>query len=514
MEFLDSIPRWVLELGFVLYAGSVSVLVLLERRRPTTTLALILSMVFLPVLGLVTYLVFSRRRVRRSRQRRRRREIDPLAGTESFANIEALPNDLAPGPRGLVRLAMKSTSAPLRRASAVRLLTTADDARTAVLDAIASATRSVHAEFYIWRDDAAGRAITAALAERAAAGVEVRVLVDQLGSWGLARSHFAAVLDAGGDVAVFGPVRIPIRLGRSRVNFRNHRKILTVDGAIGFVGGLNVGDEYFGSKAETEGWRDLFVRLEGDAVVGLEATFLDDWLVTTGHVVDLEGKRPEATRSLDARVQRLQQRPRAALLQANPFRERMDTPMRSQGPLTQVIPSGPDLPVAGAIAAQFSAAIAAASTRAYIATPYFVPDEPLMLILRTAALRGVEVRLLVPAARHNDSRIVAYASRSYYDELLDVGCRIFEYDAGMLHAKYLIADDVAAIGSANMDVRSFHINYEITAMFYDPEVTRALIEVYEVDLRNATEVHREQRGDLPISQRLLENSARVLSPLL
>ena len=137
-----------------------------------------------------------------------------------------------------------------------------------------------------------------------------------------------------------------------------------------------------------------------------------------------------------------------------------------------------------------------------------------MLILRTAALRGVDVRILVPAPRFNDSRLVAYASRSYYDELLEVGCRIFEYDLGMLHSKYLIADDVAALGSANMDVRSFHINYEITAMFYNEAITQALAEVYETDLARATEVTTASRQDPRLTTRLLENGARVLSPLL
>ncbi len=188
--------------------------------------------------------------------------------------------------------------------------------------------------------------------------------------------------------------------------------------------------------------------------------------------------------------------------------------MRPEGPLTQVIPSGPDLPVTGAISGQFAAAIAAADRRAFIATPYFVPDEPVMLILRTAALRGLDVRILVPTPELNDSRLVAYAARSYYDELLQAGCRIYEYKAGMMHAKYLIADDVCAIGSANMDVRSFHINYEITAMFYDAQVTEDLAEVYAADLRHAEEVRLGDRAEPSVWVRLRENAARVLSPLL
>jgi cardiolipin synthase len=188
--------------------------------------------------------------------------------------------------------------------------------------------------------------------------------------------------------------------------------------------------------------------------------------------------------------------------------------MVSRGPLVQVIPSGPDIPVADAIAAQFSAAIAQAQERAWMATPYFIPDEPLMLILRTAALRGVDVRLLVPHPLRSDNRLVAVASRSYYDDLLEVGCRVYEYEAGMLHAKYLIVDEVAAIGSANMDVRSFYINYEITAMFYDAVVASELAMVFAHDLDRAHEIRATERIALPLHQRMLENFARVLSPLL
>jgi cardiolipin synthase len=328
-------------------------------------------------------------------------------------------------------------------------------------------------------------------------------------------------VQAGGEVAVFGRLRLPVSLGKSRVNFRNHRKIMTVDGTVGFVGGLNVGDEYFGAGRREHGWRDLFVAIEGDAAIGLEATFLEDWLTTTGEVLDLTGRRPERAVGIDARRplprRRWRSRDRTRdqrLREANPFAPLPDQPMRSTGPLVQVIPSGPDVPVASSVAAQFTAAIASAQHRAWMATPYLIPDEAVLLILRTAALRGVDVRVLVPDPRRNDQRLVAYASRSYYDELLEVGCRIYEYEPGMLHAKYLIVDEVAAIGSANMDIRSFHINYEITAMFYDATLTQQLAEMFVTDLQQAREVRASERIALPLMTRLAENAARVLSPLL
>lgn len=521
MQAFFDLPRWILELGFLGYALLVTALVLLERRRPTATLALVLTLVFLPVVGLLAYLLFSRRRVRRRIRQRQRRQIKPFEGTRNIANLEATPLDLSPPQRGLVRLALRTAASPLRRADRVDLLTDSKQAFAAVERAMLDARRTIHLEFYIWRDDETGRRFVEVLTRKAKEGVKVRVLYDHLGSLGLSDDHFAPLRAAGGEVAIFGRLRFPVRLGHSRVNFRNHRKIMTVDGAIGFVGGLNVGDEYFGAGVEEHGWRDLFVQFEGDAVIGLEATFLEDWLATTGQVIDLAGERARAAIGVDARrpaprhhwVGRQRRRERI-LREADPFAPLPDRPMTSGGPLMQVIPSGPDIPVASAVAAQFSASIASARDRAWIATPYLIPDEPLMFILRTTALRGVDVRILVPAPHENDSKLVALASSSYYDELLESGCRIYEYAPGMLHAKYLIVDELAAIGSANMDVRSFHINYEITAMFYDARVTSQLAQVFMSDLEDSREVEAADRLDLPLLTRLAEGAARVMSPLL
>ena len=513
------LPRWFLEVGFVAYAVAVTVIVVLERRKPTATLALILSMIFIPIVGLLVYLLFSRRRVRRRQRKRQRRAIDPLEGTRNMAVLGDLPADLPERQRGLVRLALETAAAPLRRADRVTLLPDASTAYQALLDEIRGAKRCIHMEFYIWKDDRVGREVTRLLTERARDGVEVRVLYDHVGALGLPSEHFSDLRSAGGKVAIFGRLRLPFRMRPARVNFRNHRKIMTVDNQVGFVGGSNIADEYFGEAAEG-GWRDLLVRMEGDAVIGLEATFVEDWLASTGEVFGLAGEKSSKADGIDGRKP-ARKRPwdsnhpgEEALRKANPFTPVPETPIESSGPLVQVIPSGPDLQLASSIQAQFSAAVAAAQSRAWIATPYLIPDEPLMLILRTAALRGVDVRILVPTSEQNDQRLVALASRSYFDELLEVGCQIFEYQPGMLHAKYLIADEVAAIGSANMDVRSFFLNYEITAMFYDARVTEGLARIFEEDLEQAREVTARARIGAPLSSRFAESFARVLSPLL
>lgn len=511
LDTFIELPRWIYEVGFLLYVLVVTAVVVLERRRPTSTLAWLLVLVFLPVLGLLLYFLVGRRRIQRRIRRRELMGISALDGTRNMANLEALPSGLPDPQRGLVALALRTAAAPLRRADRVELLRTPTAAYEALVSAIDSATHCIHLEFYIWEDDEIGRAITARLTERARAGVKVRVLLDHLGSFGTPARHFAELRAAGGQIASFGRLRLLIRpLRRSRINFRNHRKLVTVDGQLGFVGGINIGEEYLGDDDE-ERWRDLQIAIEGDAVVGLEAVFVEDWLTSTGEILDMHGDEAPGTNEIDVRKRRHRSVDRNGI---DPLAPAPDTPVESEGPMMQIIPSGPDLPLMSSVAAQLTAAVASAQQRCWIATPYFIPDEALNLILRTAALRGVDVRMLVPAARHNDQRLTAYASRSYYDALLASGCRIFEYD-GMLHAKYLIADQhVAAIGSANMDVRSFYINYEITAMFYNRSVTADLAAVFEHDLLRANEVTVDARGRLSLSGRFVESFARLLSPLL
>lgn len=522
LALVVDLPFWAWEGLFAVYAVIVTAFVVMERRRPTTTLALVLAMVFLPVIGLAVYLVFSHR-TRRRKAKRERRPINPVDETRHLASLDELPADLDGAARALIRLGNKSASAPLRRAESVRLLPTSAGAYRAFVDAIEQAERTIHCEFYIWHDDDTARRLTAALAERAADGVKVRVIYDHLGSLGLSRSHFAALLEAGGQVEIFGRLWLPFRVGRGRLNYRNHRKIMTVDGERGFLGGVNVGDEYLRPDDEDQTWRDLAVELRGDAVIGLEAIFLEDWLASTGEVIDLAGTRATMPGRFDPRrplpKDRPWQRRRAAKARArahrlNPFEDLPPAPMASAGPLVQIIPSGPDLAFGSSIAVQFSAAVASANRRVWLSTPYFVPDEPLMLILRTAALRDVDLRILVPSPEHNDVAITSYAAQSYYEEILEAGGRIFEYQPAMLHSKYLIVDDTCAIGSANVDNRSFHINYEVTGMFYDRDVTAGLCRIFEENLAQAHEVSADDRADLPVLQRLAEGGARVLSPLL
>ena len=516
---LDDIPRWVIEVAFAIYAISITLLVVVERRKPTATLALVLALVFVPVLGLLFYFMFATRRVRRRRRARAQRIVRPVEATREFLRVHDIPEGMPEQQRGLVRLAIATSAAPLRRVD--RLQVVVDPVRIfeTIAEAIARAERYIHMEFYIWRDDSTGRELVQLLSAAARNGVKVRVLVDHVGSFGLSEQHFEPLVDAGGEVAVYGRLRVPLVFARSRLNYRNHRKIVVIDGTWGLLGGFNIGDEYAG-RLRDRPWRDLMASLEGDAVLGIGTVFLEDWLATTGRVIDLEGESRQALSHIDARrakehrIGGRELRRDKAVRQNNPFAALPERAPASTGPLVQIIPSGPDAPVAEAIAAQISAAVATAQRRAWIVTPYFIPDDALVLMLTTAALRGVDVRVVLPAPATTDSRLVAYAAASYYDELLDAGCRIYEYESGMLHAKYLIIDDLAAIGSANIDVRSFYINYEIIAMLYDASVTTRLSEVFLEDLSHAREVSARARDDLSLFRKLAEGVARVLSPLL
>jgi cardiolipin synthase A/B len=502
-------PDWTvfaIEVGLVLSAIFAAVTIVLERRRPTATLAWILALALLPVVGLVAYVLIGRRKARRSRRNRRRRTLHPTEATADIAKLQSSPPDMPPQTTGLLRLAISSSAAPVRRADTVEILPRPREAFAVMEQAIAAAQHRIHIQFYIWRGDATGRRMISLLCERAAAGVKVRLLYDDFGSIGTPLAHFEPLREAGGELARFGALRIRFARPSSRVDFRNHRKLLCIDGKFGFTGGLNIGDEYRGTTRNGRVWNDLFVQMTGDAVLGLEAVFLEDWLSATGTLVELSDDLPDPPRSPSV---------------GQPMRERPRTPMTSTGPLVHIVPSGPDQrPIRGesnasVIAATFVAAIGGALERVWIATPYFIPDHPLTLILQTAAMRGVDVKILVPNPADNDLRFVALAARSYYDELMAAGCQIYEYTPGMLHSKYLIIDDtVACIGSANMDVRSLYLNYEVTAMFYDRGVVESLARVFLDDVANGLLVQASDRAKLPLQSRFAEGIARIVSPLL
>lgn len=467
----------VLELLWVL---GVTGWMLLERRSPTATIAWILALSAIPVLGIPVYLFLGPRRLERKKVRlalARRGRDTWLRAWEAEAEGEPA------GRQQLMRLATQLAGTPPETALALSIQADGDGCLDALEKAIGEARNHVHLEYYIFRADRAGTRIRDALVERARAGVQVRLLVDAVGSASLGSRFLAPLRSAGGEVARFnpGPWR---RLRRPLPNFRTHRKIAVCDGLVGFTGGMNISDDQSRSAAGPRAWRDTHLRIEGAAVHGLQLTFLEDWAFATG--------RGDRAPSLQRLLPYFPQAPRGSHR-------------------VQIVASGPDQDV-HAIEAFYFAAITGARERVWITTPYFVPDESLVAALRSAALRGVDVRLILP--HRTDSRLVDAAGSTYHDALLDAGARIFFYEPSMIHAKTGLFDrDLAVVGTANLDNRSLRLNFEVVAAIYGGPAVEELAALFERDLAHCRpRARREARG--PLGRRLLASAARLLAPQL
>ncbi len=466
-------PWWVGAIAEVAWITGVTVWVATDRRAPASTLAWIVVLAFLPLLGVPIYFLIGPRRLRRKRVRYQGLK-ETLAASMSVTKAEAeMPDDMA----RQVRLATRLDEAPLSTAGTLVLYRSGSEAFTAIERTIAEARHHVHLEFYIWSDDATGRRVRDLLVERARAGVEVRVLVDGVGT-GLRKAFFRPLLAAGGEFARFNPPRIGLR---SRLlNFRTHRKIVVTDGRTGFLGGMNVCDaQTIGASGERP-WRDTQLRLEGQAVRWLQRAFFENWQFAANQPLKLSPEYfPELPRGEH---------------------------------LLQIVRSGPDRTDFPILEFLFSA-IAGADERIWITCAYLVPDEAILTAIRSAAHRGVDVRLLVPI--RGDSRLVAAAVRSYYDDWLACGARVFEYRPAMLHAKSMVVDhELAVVGSANFDNRSFRLNFEILAAVYGSKVAGELAASFEEDLRRAREVQPFHLTRRAYPRRLAESGARLFSVLL
>ena len=465
-----------------LYLLVLVVWIVMQKRPPVATLAWIFGLALLPLLGLAIYFLFGPRRIRTTRiQRLRARNwmaagLDMRTASNSGQHV-GIPPQLLP----LARLGTLVAGMPAAACSQVHLLKDGAQTFEALLSAIRQAKHHIHLEYYIFHPDALGLRFLEALTERAKAGIHVRLLLDAVGSSRMRRRHLKPLQAAGGEVAFFHPVRL--FSFKPRVNFRTHRKLVVVDGHTGFLGGLNIAKEA-DERLSPKAYRDTHVHLEGSAVRWLQTVFWEDWNYATGKAHPEEAYFPSYSQS---------------------------HPHCLQPHCIQLIPSGPDLRFK-AIRDVYFSAIGLAQHRIWISTPYFVPDEAMLTALTNAALRGVDVRILLP--KRSDSWLVTLASRSYYDELLLAGVRLFEYLPRLLHAKTLLVDNaLSIIGTANMDVRSFELNFEISALFYGQAMAQALTQCFLEDAEASCALLRF-RGKRPFSQRFLESFARLLSPLL
>ncbi|MEW6744814.1 MAG: cardiolipin synthase [Planctomycetota bacterium] len=473
----DSHIGAILTAVVMLHAAAIAAGILTERRQPAAKLAWFLTLFYLPVLGVLLYLLFGRLRPRLRLRKRMRSNISHMrsAGTLPSA-LQLQTHEIPAALRGLIELTRRTSGAAISTGDEATILFEGASKIVKLLDAIGEAREYVHLEYYIFRPDRTGEMVRDALVAALQRGVAVRFMWDGAGSYGLDRRFLEPLEEAGGHVAVFLPIRLP--LFTDRRDFRNHRKLAIVDGETGFVGGMNIGDEYLGETAGRPHWRDCHLRLVGPAVQDLERIFEEDWFHATGEEIEWGEDRPS----------------------------------RPGDDIVQIVSSGPDRPWPTFQQAIFTV-ISSAQKNVWITTPYFVPDESIVMALQTAAFRGVDVRLLVP--RKSDLPMMTITNRSYYLPLLEAGVRIFEYTGGMIHAKTITADGLySLVGSANMDRRSFRLNFEVCVSIMGRRCAAALETAFASDLARSREVALEEWRQRSRLERMLEAVAQLLSPLL
>ena len=468
-----------LSVAWALYIAVLTGWIVMQKRAPAATLGWILSLALLPYIGFAIYYFLGPQRLRKNRSRRLRNQAHLFVQ----ADITSLRKVVGAAPITMTQLARLGNSTcgiPVSTASELNLLVGGERTFDAIFEAIRQARHHVHLEYYVFEPDHTGTELQQLLIQKARQGVQVRLLVDALGSQRLGRGFMDPLTQAGVQVARFHDTRIGRRL-RPVTNYRTHRKIVVCDGRVGFVGGINITDEE-NPRVRDDAYHDVHLRLEGSVVRWLQLTFLEDWTYTTGEATDgLMGTLPRLMPSIEAGTYPV-----------------------------QVLTSGPDNPLE-AIHRLYVAGIDGATTRVWLTTPYFVPSESAMMALTSASLRGVDVRLMVP--RRSDSLVVSAAARSYYDELLVAGVRIYEYKSRMLHSKTLVIDDNCAfIGTANFDNRSFRLNYEVCAVVYGPALAIPLARQFEADMQSCAVVRANRRQ--PFLRRMGDATARLFSPLL
>ena len=456
---------------------------LMNRRSPTATLAWIFAFIALPVVSGIYYMVFGPRRLQR---RKRRYGVARAAAGRVSAYLRGSSCEVKPvmsgDASGLAAVGRRLGLGEPTFATSVDLLDDGDQKMQSLERAVLEARHHVHLEYYIWEPDRIGTHFRDLLVEAARRGVQVRVLYDSVGSPRLNASFWKPLAEAGGETLPFN--RITFSIGSLHfANFRTHRKIAIVDGRVGLLGGINLHDPASATRSGKDAWRDQHARIAGEPVRKMQRLFLENWTYAGGHfeiTKDTVGEYFPSARDQGAGVP------------------------------VQIIASGPDDETAP-LHAFFLAAISIARRRLWIETPYLIPDEPLESALRIADLRNVDVQVIVP--KEGDSRLVTMASKTYCDSLSKAGIKVFEYGPPMLHSKTLIVDEtVAVVGTANLDNRSFRLNFEIAAAFYDRGVIDRLAQRFEHDRARSHPFPDRRRN--PAVTRLLESVARLTSPVL
>lgn len=476
----------VLISAFILNLIFAFTIIFMERRSAGSIWAWLLILVLIPILGFIVYLLFGRQI-----QRKHIFKIDESdkIGIEMIVNeqLEALKNDdFSKGNhqivkfKDMVQMLLYNNAAFLTTDNEVTIYTDGRQKFDALLNDIIQAKDYIHIQYYIFRNDNLGKSILTALEQKLTEGVEVKMLYDDMGSRTLSLKDFKSFRKNGGQVEAFFPSKLP--LINLRMNNRNHRKIVIIDGQIGYVGGFNVGDEYLGLKKKFGYWRDTHLRIVGDAVNALQLRFMLDW-------------NSQSTRD------NLQ------------YEDRYFPDVNSGGTIgVQIASSGPDEEWEQ-IKYGYLKMIASAKESIYIQSPYFIPDQAFLDAVKIAALGGVNVNIMIP--NKPDHPFVYWATYNNVASLLEAGVNIYHYDNGFLHSKCIVIDDeIASVGTANMDHRSFTLNFEINAFIYDIQVAHQLRAAFENDLHVSYRLTQELYDQRSLWIKFKEGIARLLSPIL
>ena len=466
--------------------GAVGLRVIWVRRPAGSAYAWLLLVSVLPFAGLALYLLFGERPIGRKRLRRAHAfyasfpaVVKPLWAFD-MADTAPLP----PAQRGLSNLAQRAAGLPVLKGSTLALHAGAETILRAIIGDIDAAHESIDLAFYIWNAGGTADEVAVALERAAARGVSCRVLLDALGSKVFLKTGGPARLRAAGIRLEVALAIGPLGLLFKRADLRLHRKIVVVDERVAYTGSMNLVDpRFFKQDAGVGEWVDAMARIEGPAVAALRAVFLFDWSLQTGEPFVASSQASFVTR-------------------------------RAVGgaALVQVVPSGPGVDSSANLRI-FVDAVATACQRIWLTTPYFVPDPALALALQNAAMRGVEVTIILPAV--NDSKLVTYASRAFFDDLLAAGARILKFEGGLLHTKSVTVDDSFALfGTVNLDMRSLHLNFELMLAVYDRGFNAALLALQLSYARNARALDAAEWRSRPARERLLEGAASLVAPML
>ena len=472
--------HWIFLLIYIMVIVSIIVTILMDNRQPAKTMAWVMVLLFVPVAGIILYIFFGQntRKMRFISQR----SLDQLSKRQMLEFVEQRELRMPDKFQSLVRLFTNQSLALPFKDNEAEFYTDGYQFFPALLQSISRARHHIHLETYIFDDDPLGRLIADALIQKAKEGVEIRVIYDDVGCWRVPSAFFERMKKAGIDVCAFMPVKFPAFT--SKVNYRNHRKVCVIDGIEGFTGGMNIAQRYVkGMRNGTLPWRDTHMRLRGSIVYALQRAFLVDWYFVDRTLVTNRKYYPPM-----------------------PWKISNDC-------LAQMVTSSPIAPWPD-IMQGYVRILLEAKSYVYMESPYFLPTEPVLFAMRTAALAGVDVRLMVP--RHSDSHLLEWASMSYVVETLAAGVKIKLYEGGFNHSKLLVADDeVSTCGSTNIDFRSFENNFESNVFFYDRQMALRIKELYMADEAQSVDFNDvDTLSHRPYLHRLTESLFRLLAPLL